>query len=253
MARILFDQVSMTFRVNRGGRRSIKDWVLNGFQFPHDSRIHVEALKEVSFSVEEGQRLGIIGHNGAGKSTLLRVLAGVYPPTGGTRLVEGKICSLFDLALGFESDATGWENILYRGYLQRETPASIRSKQQEIADFSELGSSLDMPVRYYSSGMLVRLAFSIATTIEPEILILDEVLAAGDLAFQAKARRRMEELISRARLMVLVSHDLKALCDLCDRVMWMDHGQVRMIGDPQETVQAYRDSLGVVSEVSKAA
>lgn len=239
MARIELDQVDMTFRVNRGGRRSIKDWVLNGFKVPHDARIQVEALKKVSFRVDEGQRLGIIGHNGAGKSTLLRVLAGVYPPTGGNRIVEGRICSLFDLALGFESDATGWENILYRGYLQRESPESIRAKQPEIAAFSELGDKLDMPVRYYSAGMMVRLAFSIATSIEPEILLLDEVLSAGDIAFQVKARRRMEELIQRARLMVLVSHDLRSLESLCDRVIWMRRGEVFMEGPPHATIRAY--------------
>jgi ABC-type polysaccharide/polyol phosphate transport system ATPase subunit len=200
-------------------------------------------LKQVSFKVEQGQRLGIIGHNGAGKSTLLRVLAGIYPPTGGQRIVEGRICSLFDLALGFEMEATGWENILYRGYLQRESPTSIREKQQEIADFSELGSALEMPVRYYSAGMMVRLAFSIATSIEPEILLLDEVLSAGDIAFQVKARRRMEELISRAHLMVLVSHDLQSLESLCDRVIWMNKGTVFMEGPPKATIQAYENYM----------
>src|SRR5262249_1826508 len=132
--------------------------------------IEVRALQDVSLEINEGQRVGIIGHNGAGKSTLLKLLAGIYPPTKGKRLVEGRISSLFDIALGFETDASGWENIYFRGFLQGETPKSVRAKMQPIADFSELGEFLNMPVRYYSAGMLVRLAFSIATAIEPEIL-----------------------------------------------------------------------------------
>src|SRR5262249_49566117 len=152
---------------------------------------------------EEGERVGVLGHNGAGKSTLLKLLAGVYPPTRGRRVVEGQISSLFDIALGFEIEATGWDNIRYRGYLQGETPDSIGEKMQPIADFSELGEFLNVPVRYYSAGMMVRLAFSIATAIDPEVLLVDEVLGAGDLAFQAKARQRMKEMIERARLLVL--------------------------------------------------
>jgi ABC-type polysaccharide/polyol phosphate transport system ATPase subunit len=197
----------------------------------------------VSLQFQRGERVGIIGHNGAGKSTLLKVLAGIYPPTSGRRLVEGRISSLFDLALGFEADATGWENIAYRGYLQGETPASIRDKMQPIADFSELGDFLNMPVRYYSAGMMVRLAFSIATAIEPEILLVDEVLSVGDLAFQEKARQRMREMMAKAELIVVVSHDLDSLALLCDRAVWMDHGHVRLIGPTAEVVQAYTDSV----------
>ena len=138
----------------------------------------VPALHDVSFVLRPGDRLGIIGRNGAGKSTLLKLLAGIYPPTSGRRHVEGRISSLFEIALGFEMEASGWENIMYRGYLQGETPRHIRAKIQPIAEFSELGEFLNMPVRYYSAGMMVRLAFSIATAIEPEILIVDEVLSA---------------------------------------------------------------------------
>src|SRR5262249_47572013 len=138
--------------------------------------IEVAALKNLNLEVREGDRLGVIGHNGAGKSTLLKVLAGIYPPSEGTLTVEGQSSSLFDIALGFEQEASGWENIYYRGYLQGETPQTIRSKMEPIAEFSELGDFLKMPVRYYSAGMKVRLAFSIATAIEPEILLVDEVL-----------------------------------------------------------------------------
>jgi ABC-type polysaccharide/polyol phosphate transport system ATPase subunit len=147
---------------------------------------------------------------------------------------------LFDITLGFEADASGWENIYFRSYLQGETPQSIKGKVQEIADFSELGEFLDMPVRYYSAGMMIRLAFAVATAIEPEILIVDEVLAVGDLAFQQKATNRIRAMMAQARLMVIVSHDLDRLKQLCSRVIWMDHGSVKLDGAPADVVTAYQ-------------
>src|SRR5207302_10684951 len=137
----------------------------------------------------------------------------------------------------------GWENIAYRGYLQGETPRSVREKVQHIADFTELGDFLDMPVRYYSAGMMVRLAFSIATAIEPEILLVDEVLSVGDMAFQEKARLRMREMIAKAKLIVVVSHDLTNLTQLCDRAVWMDHGRVRQVGPTGDIIAAYTASV----------
>src|SRR5207302_6344643 len=180
------------------------------------------------------------GHNGAGKSTLLKVLAGIYPPSRGRRVVEGRISSLFDIALGFEMDASGWENMAFRGYLQGETPQTIRAKMQPIADFTELGGFLDMPVRYYSAGMLVRLAFSIATAIEPEVLLVDEVLSVGDRAFQEKARKRMRQMMAQAELMVVVSHDLGSLARLCERGIWLDHGKIVMQGPIDDVIAAYK-------------
>ena len=199
MALIELEHVGLTFHVRTYGRITFKEYVIKGMFYRRSSAsMEVRALEDISLRLDEGQRLGIIGHNGAGKSTLLRVLAGVYPPTAGRRKVEGKIASLFDIALGFEMDANGWENIAFRSYFQGETPRTLRAKVAEIAEFSELGDFLNMPVRYYSAGMMVRLAFSIATTIEPEILIVDEVLSAGDLAFQGKARTRMRQLVEQA-------------------------------------------------------
>ena len=201
MARIELDQVSLTFRVRKHGRISLKEFLVRQmFRRSINPVIKVRALRDVSLTVEEGERVGIIGPNGAGKSTLLKLLAGVYPPMRGRRLVDGRISSLFDISLGFEQDATGWENIFYRGYLQGETPRSVRAKIQPIAEFSELGDFLNMPVRYYSAGMMVRLAFSIATAVEPEILLVDEVLSVGDMSFQDKARRRMQEMMGRTAL-----------------------------------------------------
>jgi lipopolysaccharide transport system ATP-binding protein len=244
MARIELDNVSVVFRVPRHGGTTLKDLVVRDlFRGRGESAVEVRALEGVTLSVENGQRIGIIGHNGSGKSTLLKMLAGVYPPTSGRRVVEGRISSLFDISLGFEMHATGRENITYRGYLQGETPRGIRQKTDAIAEFTELGTFLDMPVRYYSTGMVVRLAFAIATAIEPEILLVDEVLAAGDLAFQEKARRRMREMMDRAQLMVMVSHDLASLAELCDRGVWMDHGHIRLAGPMDEVIAAYVKSV----------
>jgi ABC-type polysaccharide/polyol phosphate transport system ATPase subunit len=240
MARIDLDNVSLTFRVRHHGRVTFKEYLVKRlFNKTINPLVEVPALRDVDLHLQDGDRLGVIGHNGAGKSTLLKLLAGIYPPTQGARRVQGRISSLFDLALGFETDASGWENIAYRGYLQGETPRTINAKMKEIAEFSELGKFLDMPVRFYSSGMLVRLAFSIASTIEPEILLVDEVLSVGDMGFQAKALQRMRDMVSKARLIVMVSHDLKSLPVVCDKAIWLDHGRIAMVGPVAEVIDAY--------------
>ncbi len=244
MTLIHLDDVGLRFQVRRFGRISLKEYLLHGLFRPSKRpTFDVQALEHIELRIEEGDRLGVIGRNGAGKSTLLKLLAGVYPPTSGRRTVSGRVSSLFELSLGFEPDASGWENILYRGFLQGETPRSIRPKIQPIAEFSELGDFLNMPVRYYSSGMLVRLAFSIATAIKPDILIIDEVLAAGDLEFQEKARRRMQDLMSSARAVIVVSHDLHALSLMCERVMWLEQGRANRIGPTAEVIAAYTNQV----------
>jgi ABC-type polysaccharide/polyol phosphate transport system ATPase subunit len=169
-------------------------------------------------------------------------LAGIYPPTRGQARVEGRIGSLFEISVGFEPEATGWENVYFRGYLQGSSPRSIRRQAQGVADFSELGSFLDLPVRYYSAGMTLRLAFAIATEIDPEVLLIDEILSAGDMAFHAKASQRIKELMAQARLMVLVSHDLDAVRRLCNRALWLHQGQVRQMGSVKEVIDAYKTS-----------
>lgn len=241
MASILLENVSLTFSVRQRMRLTLKEFVVKSmFRQSRNPRVQVRALQGVNLRIDEGERVGIIGHNGAGKSTLLKLLAGVYPPTSGRRLVHGQISSLFDITLGFEPEATGWENIAFRAYLQGETPRTLRDKIQPIAEFSELGDFLNLPVRYYSAGMHVRLAFAIATAVDPEILLVDEVLSVGDLAFQEKARARMQEMMARAKLIVLVSHDLASLARLCERVVWMDHGTIREDGPANEVIEAYR-------------
>ncbi len=244
MARIELENVNLTFRVRKERGIRLKDFILKRMFLPSRNPImEVRALQDINLRIDTGDRIGFIGHNGAGKSTMLKLLAGIYTPTSGRRIVEGRVSSLFDIALGFESEASGWDNIAYRSYLQGETPASVRAKRRAIAEFSELGDFLNMPVRYYSAGMMVRLAFSIATAIDPEILLVDEVLSVGDLAFQNKARERMREMMAKAHLMVLVSHDLESLPQMCSRAVWLDHGRIVMIGPCAEVIAAYRSSV----------
>jgi ABC-type polysaccharide/polyol phosphate transport system ATPase subunit len=241
MAVIELENVDLTFKVRTHGRITLKEYLLKGkFRRRGTTTMEVAALLDVNLRFAEGHRVGIIGHNGAGKSTLLRVLAGVYAPTAGRRTVVGQIASLFEITLGFEMDASGWENIAFRSYFQGETPRTLRDNVASIAEFSELGDFLNMPLRYYSSGMLVRLAFSIATAIEPEILIIDEVLSAGDESFQGKAASRIRQLMEQARIVVLVSHDMAKISDLCERVVWLDHGRVRQVGLAQQVIPAYQ-------------
>jgi ABC-type polysaccharide/polyol phosphate transport system ATPase subunit len=240
MATIDLDDVSLYFRVRQKRRVTFKEFLIHRmFRSSVNPFIEVRALDRVDLHLRDGDRVGILGANGAGKSTLLRLMAGIYPPTKGKRAVNGRISSLFDITLGFEMDSSGWENITYRGYLLGETPRSVEAKKEQIAEFSELGEFLNMPVRYYSAGMLVRLAFSISTAIEPEILLVDEVLGVGDLAFQNKARQRMKAMMANASLMVMVSHDLDSLCKICNRGVWMAHGNLMKTGPMADVVKAY--------------
>lgn len=244
MAKIELTDVSLTFTIRQQRKVTLKEYLTRAlFLESRNPKVQVHALSGLNLTAHDGDRIGVIGHNGAGKSTLLKLLAGVYPPTKGTRVVEGRICSLFDIALGFEHEASGWENIKYRGYLLGETPKTLKRKIHQIAEFSELGEFLHIPVRYYSSGMLVRLAFSISTAVEPEVLLIDEVLGAGDLAFQIKARERMREMMAHARLMVLVTHETGTLTQICNRGIWMQHGAPVMDGDPDAVVAAYESSI----------
>jgi len=245
MGRIELSKVSLTFHVRQQKERtSLKSMMVRRLLGrPSNPMMEVRALQDVNLSIKAGERVGILGHNGAGKSTLLKLLAGIYPPTRGKRKVVGQISSLFDIGLGFEQDATGWENIYYRGYLQGETPRSVKAKIKAIADFTELGEFLHIPVRYYSAGMMVRLAFSIATAVEPEILLIDEVLNVGDKAFQDKARQRMRDMMARAELIVVVSHDLDSLGRLCDRGVWLQQGRVMEEGPIAQVARSYTRAL----------
>lgn len=203
----------------------------------------VHALKNFTLEITQGEKLGIIGHNGAGKSTLLKTIAGIYPIKSGSRDIRGEIRSLFDLSLGFDLESTGRENIMYRGLLLGETPRKIKEMEQEIIEFAELGEFIDYPIRSYSSGMLVRLAFAISTSIPGEILLLDEVIAAGDAAFYSKAKDRMAGLMSRAKILVLVSHDLKTISEVCDRVILIEKGRIVLDGSPDDVIRKYQGAV----------
>lgn len=205
----------------------------------------VHALKNLDLHFKAGERVGVIGRNGSGKSTLLKTIAGVYPVENGSIEVEGQIKALFDLVLGFDMESTGRENIMYRGLLLGATPDEIREKTQEIIDFSELGDFIDYPIKSYSSGMLVRLAFSVSTSLPGQILLLDEVIAAGDIKFMGKAQNRMMELIDEAEIMVFVTHNLQMAQEICNRVILLNNGVLLDDGKPEEVVQHYKKLMEV--------
>ncbi|WP_020473341.1 ABC transporter ATP-binding protein [Zavarzinella formosa] len=243
-AEIELENVHLRFHVKRAKRVSLKEYLINGlFRQATNPAMEVHAIRGVSMRLKEGDRLGIVGHNGAGKSTLLKTMAGVYPPTEGTRRVIGRISSLFDINVGFEIESSGWDNIRFRSYLLGETPKTVNAKMQEIADFSELGRFLEMPMKYYSAGMMVRLAFSVASSMNPEVLLIDEALSAGDMNFQVKAKQRVRDLIRTARLMVLISHDMNAIRELCTSAVWMEQGQVKLAGTCDEVIDAYQSKM----------
>jgi lipopolysaccharide transport system ATP-binding protein len=191
----------------------------------------------------EGDRLGIVGHNGAGKSTLLRALTGVYPPQLGSVEVIGNIGSLLDVGIGIVPEATGRQNVYYRGALMGLTKKEISSVFQDIVDFSELGDFIDMPVRTYSSGMNVRLAFAISTVIKPDILVMDEWLSVGDQSFVDKAEKRLQELVSNSKILVIASHSPSMMEHLCNKILWMKHGKVELLGEASDVLDRYQSEI----------
>lgn len=205
-----------------------------------DGRIlSVQALREVSFSLNSGDRLAIIGKNGSGKTTLLQVLTGILPPDAGRVVVEGRATSLININLGMQVEASGHRNITLRGLAAGRTVKEIEEKRAEIAEFSELGEFLDMPVLTYSSGMRMRLNFAIATSFEPEILILDEWISTGDSSFRDKATQRMKSFVDRAGILVIASHSKKILVDNCNRAIWLEAGRVRKTGEVEPLLEEY--------------
>ncbi|GAB36875.1 ABC transporter ATP-binding protein [Gordonia otitidis] len=199
----------------------------------------VEALKNINLHLEHGDRIGLVGHNGAGKSTLLRLLSGIYEPTRGSCRVKGRVAPVFDLGVGMDPEISGYENIIVRGMFLGVSRKEMLAKTDEIAEFSELGDYLNMPLRTYSTGMRVRLALGVVTSIDPEILILDEGIGAVDAEFMKKARTRLQSLVERSGILVFASHSNEFLAQLCDRALWIDHGEIRMDGGIEEVVGAY--------------
>lgn len=232
------DSVTLTFPRPKG---SLRDRMSRAFGVLPDEEMPpaVTALRDVGIKVERGERVGIIGFNGAGKTTLLKVMCGIYAPSSGRVVVEGDVACLFELATGFEMEATGWANMLTRGLLLGLSRAEIRERTREIAEFTELGAALDRPVKTYSAGMFVRLAFAVSTAISPDVLLLDEVIAAGDARFQEKARRRLTEMVERASILVLVSHSMETVRQMCSRAIWLNEGAVRLDGPADQVTAAY--------------
>ncbi|MCU0587247.1 MAG: ABC transporter ATP-binding protein [Syntrophobacteraceae bacterium] len=239
MALISLKNVAVQFRVDAENGKTLKSTAAQLFMRRRTTPRIIHALRSVSLDIESGERVGIIGANGAGKSTLLKVMARIYRPHSGEASIHGHVCPLFEFVTGFEMDANGWDNIRTRALLLGMSAAEIDQKIHEIAAFTHLDEFLDYPVRCYSSGMLLRLAFAASTAVDPEILLLDEVVAAGDAAFMEQAKRRMDELLLRANIVVFVSHSLSLVESLCDRVIWLDRGTVMFDGPCREAIPAY--------------
>ncbi|WP_137725760.1 ABC transporter ATP-binding protein [Prescottella subtropica] len=199
----------------------------------------VEALRDITMSLKDGDRVGLVGHNGAGKSTLLRLLSGIYEPTRGSSRIRGRVAPVFDLGVGMDPEISGYENIIIRGLFLGQTRKQMLAKMDEIAEFTELGEYLNMPLRTYSTGMRVRVAMGVVTSIDPEILLLDEGIGAVDAEFMKKARIRLQALVERSGILVFASHSNEFLAQLCDSAMWIDHGHIRMHGEIEDVVRAY--------------
>ena len=230
--------VSMRFRMANDNVRSIKEYAVQMLRGKLKYN-EFEALKHVSFDVKRGEVVGLIGHNGAGKSTMLKVISSILKPTEGSVSVYGSIAPMLELGSGFDFEMTGRENIFLNGAILGYSEEFLNSKYDEIVEFSEIGQFIDVPLRNYSSGMVARLAFSIATVVVPEVLIVDEVLSVGDAAFQEKSYKRMMELMRGGTTVLFVSHDLNQIRSMCNRVVWLEHGQVRMFGETQAICDMY--------------
>ena len=203
------------------------------------------AMDDISFNVEKGETLGLIGSNGAGKSTTLKVISGILKPTEGQIITRGNIVPMLELGAGFDLELTGRENIYLNGAILGYTQEYLDSKYEEIVDFAEIREFIDMPIRNYSSGMMARLAFSIASVVKPEILIVDEILSVGDAKFQEKSLNRMKELMSGGATVLFVSHDINKIEEMCDHVVWLEKGKVRQYGKAKTICKAYKKAQGI--------
>ena len=230
--------VTMQYAIANDRVSNIKEYIIKRIQ-KRLTYEYFKALDDVSFTVKKGEVLGLIGHNGAGKSTILKIISGIVKPTNGSVQIAGNVVPMLELGSGFDFDMTGRENIFLNGAILGYSEEFLKKKYDEIVDFSEIGQFIDVPLRNYSSGMIARLGFSVATVVEPEVLIVDEVLAVGDAAFQEKSKKRMMELMGGGSTVLFVSHGIAQIRELCDRVVWLDHGKVKMYGETKEVCDAY--------------
>lgn len=233
--------VTMRFRMNNDKITSLKEFITTALRGKLQYN-EFTALEHVSFEVKKGETLGLIGRNGAGKSTMLKVISGILKPTEGSVQVSGSVVPMLELGSGFDMDLTGRENIYLNGSILGYSEEFLKSRYDEILAFSELGNFIDMPIRNYSSGMLARLAFSVATMVHPDILIVDEILSVGDAQFQEKSRARMMELMGGGTTVLFVSHSLEQIRQMCSQAVWLEHGKVRLIGPADQVCNAYVDS-----------
>lgn len=240
MSSITLDSVCVDFPIYNVSTRSLKKNLIritSGGKLSKNSQcIVVRALDQISLKIEEGDRVGIVGHNGAGKSTLLRVLSNIYEPTHGTIYLDGKISSLLNVMLGINPESTGYENIFIRGLLLGLTRKEIMAKAKEIADFTELGDFLHVPIRTYSQGMQMRLAFAVATAIQPEILLMDEVIGVGDKDFISRAQDRLSQLIKKSSIVLLATHSPDIIKKICNKILIMNAGKVQWFGSLDEAL-----------------
>lgn len=244
MALIDLQGVCVDFPVFNATGRSLKKRLMRvaiGGQLNEDATgvVVIRALENLNFKINDGEKVALLGHNGAGKTTLLRVLSSVYTPTSGSAIIRGKLGSLIDISLGIDPEASGLENIYIRGRLLGMTAAEIKAKTPEIVEYSELGDFIEMPVRTYSSGMHMRLAFTISTSLRPEILLMDEWLSVGDEGFKNKAEARMREVVQSTSILVIATHSRELAMNTCTRAIWLEHGEIRMDATPEEVCQAY--------------
>lgn len=238
MEQIKVDNVSMQFRLTKDKILTIKEFIVTALKgnLKYDE---FWALKNITFNIKKGEVVGIIGRNGSGKSTLLKIISGILKPTNGSVTCNGNIVPMLELGSGFDYELTGRENIFLNGAILGYSKEFLMSKLDEIIEFSELGRFIEEPIRNYSSGMMMRLAFSIATVVNPEILIVDEILAVGDETFQKKSRARMLELMSGGTTVLFVSHNLDQIREMCNKVIWIDRGNIKAIGNTQEICDSY--------------
>ncbi len=245
MARKIIEvvDVSMQFKLEQNKEKSLKGFMVAALQKKIQYEVF-QALEDISFSVKKGEVLGFIGKNGAGKSTLLKIISGIMKPTKGKVEVKGNIVPMLELGSGFDFELTGRENIFLNGAILGYSKEYLKQKYKEIVNFSELERFIDTPIRNYSSGMMMRLAFSIATVVNPEVLIVDEILSVGDASFQEKSRTRMLELMGGGTTVFFVSHDLSQIEAMCNRVLWLQEGKVKMIGNTEAVCAAYKNCYG---------
>ena len=244
---ITVNNVGMEFNLSQEKITNIKEYFI---KFLKRELMFQEfwALKDISFEVKKGDRVGIVGLNGAGKSTLLKIISGVMKPTEGNIKIKGKIAPLLELGAGFDFDYTGRENVFLNGAILGYRKDFIKEKYEEIVEFSEIEEFMDVPLKNYSSGMLARLGFAIATVVEPEILILDEVLSVGDAKFREKSEQRIMSLFDKGTTVLFVSHSIEQVLDICNKAIWLENGKLVMQGDAKEVCAKYAESMGLELE-----